>query len=101
MGLPHAATVLPAWLDGSGIALENLQTPYGSLSYSLRKEENVARLHVEGGMRLPPGGLVLSWPEGNAPGATRINGKVAAWNGNELRIAELPADVRVNLKVSR
>ena len=33
-----AAGIPPAWLDGAGIAVRNLRTPYGPLSYSLRKE---------------------------------------------------------------
>jgi len=37
-------------------------------------------LHVDGTMRLPPGGIVL------------------AWQGGDVRIAKLPADVTVGLE---
>ena len=93
-----AAGIPAAWLDGSGIALKRLRTPYGPLTYSLRKGNGRVLFHVDGGMRLPRGGLVLVWPETNAPGVTRLNGKPATWHGNELPIAELPADVVVNLR---
>ncbi|HEY4138996.1 MAG TPA: hypothetical protein VGN65_11115, partial [Casimicrobiaceae bacterium] len=91
------AGVLPAWLEGPGVALEQLRTPYGSLSYSLRKDRGRIRLHVDDRMKVPPGGFIFVWPEGDSRGATRINGKPAIWRGNELRIAELPADVTVEL----
>ncbi len=93
-----AAGVPPAWLDSPGIALKRLRTPYGPLSYSLRKENGRVVFHVDGGMRLPPGGIVLVWPETDPPGVTRVNGKPAAWRGGELPITELPADVVINLR---
>ena len=94
-----AAGVPPTWLAGQGIALKGLRTPYGPLSYSLRQVAGRLRLHVDGGMRLPPGGIVLVWPEVNAPDATRINGKPAQWRSGELRIGEIPAEVTVDLNV--
>ena len=90
-----AAGVPSAWLTGSGIALHGLRTPYGPLSYSLRKQGDHMRLHVDAGMRMPPGGIRFAWPETEAPGVTLVNGKPAAWRGNELSIAELPADVTI------
>jgi hypothetical protein len=47
-------------------------------------------------MRVPPGGIVLSWPYATPPGATVVDGKPAAWRDGELRILELPADVAVH-----
>src|SRR5207253_8635256 len=87
-----SAGVSPTWLDGPGIALKRLRTPYGPLSYSLRKGNGRLLFHIDRGMRLPPGGIILVWPETDPPGATRVNGKPAAWRSNELPITELPAD---------
>ena len=95
-----AAGVLPDWLAGGGIAIKNLRTPYGRLSYWLQKNGERVRLHVASGVQLPPGGIAFVWPGNENPGATRINGKAALWRGNELRIAELPADVTVDLQNS-
>lgn len=50
-------------------------------------------LHVDGGIRLPPGGIVVTWPGGGAPAPARVNGKPASWHHGELRITRLPADV--------
>ncbi len=75
-----AAGIPPAWLDGNGIRVAGLHTPFGRLSYSLRKTKDRLLLHVDGTMRLPPGGIVL------------------AWQGGDVRIAKLPADVTVDLE---
>jgi hypothetical protein len=84
---------IPAeWLAGPGIAIEHLRTPYGPLSYSLRKQGARVVLHVPAGSAMPPGGLVLVWPENSPPPrATRVNGKPATWRGGELRLDVLPA----------
>lgn len=47
-----------AWLAGKGIRVRGLRTPYGELSYSLRREGDGYRLSVEKGVA-PPGGFVL------------------------------------------
>jgi len=89
-----AAGIPPAWLDGAGISVRNLHTAYGLLSYSLRKEGGTAILTLEAGSR-PPGHFVFVWPWKDLPRATRVNGRAARWQGNELHIDELPARVVV------
>jgi hypothetical protein len=91
-----AAGVPQRWLDGTGVAISRLRTPYGLLGYSLRSDGGRLRLQVDRGLRLPPGGIVLSWPASGAPGVTTINGRPAQWRGNELTIRELPATVVIN-----
>jgi hypothetical protein len=49
------------WFTGSGFAIENLRTPYGRLSYSVRREGEGYRLRMHGDAR-PPGGFVLALP---------------------------------------
>jgi hypothetical protein len=89
-----AAGVPPDWLEGSGVTLKDLRTPYGLLGYSLKKQGGSVTLHVSGGMRVPPGGFVLVWPgERPPPPDTRINGRPVPWQGTELRFSELPANV--------
>jgi hypothetical protein len=74
-----AAGIPSAWLEGPGIAIRGLHTPYGKLSYAARKTKGKLALHVDSGIRLPPGGIVFAGP------------------GRELRIRKLPADVAVDL----
>ena len=90
-----AAGVPWDWLTGNGVALSGLYTPYGRLSYTLRRRGDRVLLHVDAGARVPRGGIVLRWPGPTPPGATRINGKSAAWQDGEVRILELPANVVV------
>jgi hypothetical protein len=90
-----AAGLPPQWLQGEGVAIENLRTPYGRLSYSLHSHGRRLLLKVAAGVRPPPGGLVLVWPGEQPPGATRLNGQHVHWQGAELRIHQLPAEVIV------
>src|SRR5213593_3514331 len=89
-----AAGVPPEWLAEAGVTIRNLRTPYGLLSYSLKRQGTRVILRVAGGSRVPPGGLVLVWPGQQLPSPdTRVNGKVVQWRGSELLFHELPAEV--------
>jgi hypothetical protein len=90
-----AAGLPPQWLDGDGITIENLRTPYGSLTYTLRRQGHHLRLAIAAGVQPPPGGLVFVWPEAQPAGPTLVNGTPATWQGAELRIHQLPVEVVV------
>jgi hypothetical protein len=91
-----AAGVPDAWLDRDGIAVENLRTPYGPLTYSLKRGDGGLRLDVPRGvLRLPPGGITFAPPLIGTASMATINGKHVAWNGSELRIRSLPATVEI------
>ena len=83
----------PSWLGGRGVAVRNLRTPYGSLSYVLRSEQGRTTLTIDGDSSLPPGGFVYVGRPGQR---ATVNGKPAPLQGGELAIAELPAVVVVN-----
>jgi hypothetical protein len=89
-----AAGLPPQWLEGEGVAIENLRTPYGPLSYALYSQGERLRLKIAAGIQ-PPGGLVLVWPGERPPGPARLNGQPVSWQGTELRIRQLPAEVSV------
>jgi hypothetical protein len=91
-----AAGLPREWLEGEGVAVENLRTPYGLLSYSLRSQRHRLLLKVAAGVQPPPGGLVLVWPGDQPAGTTRLNGTPVSWQGAELRIHHLPAEVIVD-----
>ena len=88
-----AAGVPADWLDGPGVTVRDLRTPYGALSYTAQRDG--ARVVVEvTGARVPPGGVVFVWPGSQAPPAdVRVNGRPVHWNGAELRLEELPARI--------
>ena len=83
------------WLEGAGVAVENLHTPYGHLSYSLQSQGHRLTLKVAPGLQLPPGGLVFVWPGALPAGPTLLNGTPVSWQGAELRIYQLPSEVSV------
>jgi hypothetical protein len=58
-----AAGVQPAWLEGDGIAIKDLRTPYGRFGYTLKAKDGKAILTITQPIN-PPGGLVLALPSG-------------------------------------
>lgn len=91
-----AAGVPAAWIEGPGVTVKNLRTPYGRVSYSLRRAGARVVLRVAGDTP-PPGGFAFVWPGAQAPPRdARVNGKTARWDGTELRFHELPATVVVD-----
>ncbi len=94
--LDHAlvlAAGLPMeWIDSAtGVGVRDVRTPYGPLTYGLRRRGGVTLLTL-GGYVSPPGGFVLQWPEGRElPSRTRIDGRRAEWEDRELVI---PAGAR-------
>ena len=88
-----AAGIPPAWLDGEGVAIEGLRTPYGPLGYTLRREKGVVTLVVKGEGFSAPGGVVMTWPGPGEPGSTTVEGRRAVWRDGELAIPKLPATV--------
>jgi hypothetical protein len=65
-GVPHS------WLEGQGLSIERLRTPYGSLAYSLRRVGNRVRLTYRLAGQPPIGGLVLQAP--GIAGERRLTG---------------------------
>jgi hypothetical protein len=90
-----AAGLPQSWLEGEGVTVENLRTPYGRLSYSLQSQGRRLILKVVADLQLPPGGLVFVWPGEQPPGRTRLNGEPVGWQGTELRLHSLPAELIV------
>lgn len=91
-----AAGVPAEWLGGPGIAVGNLRTPYGPLSYSLRAEHGKIVFRLQRGPTVPPGGFVLAPPGAKTPHSIRVNGKEVAMHGGELRLSEIPATVVID-----
>jgi len=55
-----AAGVPDSWIAApGGVTVRRLPTPWGLLDFSLAKEGGSVRLKVGGGMKLPPGGIVI------------------------------------------
>jgi hypothetical protein len=90
------AGIPSSWLDGEGVSIDGLHTPYGVLGYTLKRERGTIVLDLRGDpARKPPGGYVLSIADDIEPGRTRIDGRKGTWKGHELRIASPTAKVRI------
>ena len=72
-----AAGIAPGWLDDGGVAVENLRTPYGLLSYTLRGTAAGGELRLTTTSGVPPGGFVFVWPGDKPPRSASINGRPA------------------------
>jgi hypothetical protein len=90
-----AAGLPPAWLDGGGVAIEGLRTPWGRLGYTLRRTASGVFLRISPRTTMPPGGLVLDWPLGAYARCARLRG--ARLDGDSVRIDAIPPDGRVEL----
>ena len=93
-----AGGIPAAWVDRAGVAIRNLRTPYGIVSYSLvRTDGRIAELTLSATGQVPPGGFVLAgpWPR---PLYATVNGKSVAIAGDELRIDTLEAKVVLQLE---
>jgi hypothetical protein len=86
-----AAGVAPSWFERSGIEVARLRTPYGLLSYTARARGKTLVFELKSAA--PPGGFVIPWPWPGELGRALVNGKEAAWQGRELRVAAAPARV--------
>ncbi|HSS27769.1 MAG TPA: discoidin domain-containing protein [Usitatibacter sp.] len=57
--LALAAGVPLAWLEGDGIAVEGLRTPWGRIGYSLRRDGASYVVAIPRSSAVPPGGFVV------------------------------------------
>ncbi|HEX2541194.1 MAG TPA: discoidin domain-containing protein [Caldimonas sp.] len=95
-----AAGIPMAWLEGRGLALQDLRTPYGHLSWSgraaSRRGQRVVEIDVAALRTHPPGGIVLRgpWP---ASARVRVDGVARSGAADDIRIARTPARVRIEL----
>jgi hypothetical protein len=103
-----AAGVPLEWLEGPGLALQNLRTPYGSLSWSARSKIEANRegkrktvtFELQKLRDQPPGGITLRgpWPK---DARAWIDGRaVDSGTADEIRLSRTPARVRIELPVT-
>ena len=87
-----AAGVPMEWLDTeAGVGVSDVRTPYGNLTYGLKRQGDRTTLTLSG-QAAPPGGFVLIWPAGQEmPQRVRIDGRRAEWSERQLSI---PVDAR-------
>ena len=94
-----AAGIPATWLYGVGVSIRDLRTPYGKLSYAMKRRGGRIVLTIDDSrLSLPSGGLVLARPGVATITRTRVNGKSAQWSNNELHIDSLPAEIVLSVE---
>ncbi len=92
-----AAGVDERWLDGEGVSIRGMRTPYGILSYRVRRIDGKIEWTLAGDGRVPPGGLVLAAPADGPVRRVTVDGKRIATFG-VVRVRHLPAQVTIELE---
>jgi hypothetical protein len=72
-----AAGIPEAWLADSGVAVNGLSTWWGPLSYTVGRNGGTVIVSIVGGVRVPPGGVVVYPPGAGTVTRVRVDGKAA------------------------
>lgn len=90
-----AAGVPGAWLRGPGLAIRDLRTPYGPLSWTARERRDGAiDVEVAALRTQPPGGISLRgpWP---ADARVHVDGRLVDGPADAIALTRTPARVRI------
>lgn len=95
-----------AWvLNGDGVGVRNLPTPYGPIDFQTPPlggplTEKVIHLRIGGSLRMPPGGIEVRFPIEDAEvESVLVNDKVSAPGADgAIVVRELPAAIVIRLK---
>jgi len=87
-----AAGLAPEWLEGSGVQVNRMPTPYGSLSYSLRRIESQSlRFEIAAGTSAR---MVLRPPLAAPLRSVTVNGSAtSSFNEDSVTLLHTPAEV--------
>lgn len=87
-----AAGLAPEWLQGRGVHVTQMPTPYGSLSFSLHSSDaNTLQCKIAGGVRAK---MILRPPLAAPLRGVTINGRACtSFDKDSVTIVELPAEV--------
>jgi hypothetical protein len=81
------------WM-ASGVAVKNMSTAQGPLSYTLTPSGSGILLELAGGLSPPRGGVRLAWPLAGPLPRARHGGAELPWTGRELVLPRGPATVQ-------
>jgi hypothetical protein len=97
-----AAGIPDAWLT-EGVAVQQLPTYYGALSYTLRKEgADTLYVSIAGDLAVPPGKIVLQPPLAAPLVQVEVNGEsIHTFDAERAVINRCPAEIRLKMSPSR
>jgi hypothetical protein len=82
------------WM-AAGVAVKNLSTPHGPLSYRLSTVSGGYVLELAGGVTPPRGGVRLAWPLPGPLPRAHHQGRELGWLGRELVLPTGPATIHL------
>jgi len=89
------AGIPDAWLGDSGVAVRGLSTWWGPLSYSAQRTDDAIIVTIEGGLRVPPGGILLQPPGSGRVMSATVDGRAAALRPDgAVLLRAVPARIR-------
>jgi hypothetical protein len=89
-----AAGIPETWLSGGGLVVRGLSTWWGRLSYRAERSEEGRVLSLAGGLRVPPGGILVHPPGNEVATHVTLDGKpVQLDSTGALRLRSLPARI--------
>lgn len=93
-GAAVLASGVPAgWLDsGEDVGVRGLRTSFGLLSYSMRRQDGVLRVHIDPGPA-PAGGFVVRPPVAGGDCLAELDGAPVSCRGGEVLVRRRPAEV--------
>ncbi len=88
------AGIPEAWAaQAPGVTVERLRTHYGPLDLRVRARGTTVRMTVGGGLRVPPGGVVVRSPLDRPIRRATVNGRAARAGEHEITVRRLPAEI--------
>jgi hypothetical protein len=89
------AGIPEAWLADSGVSVRGLSTWWGPLSYTAERHDNAVAITIDGGLRIPSGGILVEPPgSGRVVRATVDGREVALMPDGGVLLRSVPATVR-------
>ena len=91
-----ASALYQDWIDSpDGMAVENLPTYYGEVSYAIKKVQNTYLVSISGDAKLPVNGIKIKNFNGSKlPVKVTVNGaETKGFTEKEISVATLPAEV--------
>ncbi|MFH0735605.1 MAG: discoidin domain-containing protein [bacterium] len=84
------------WIDDpAGMEVNNLKTYYGSLNYSIKKQDNSYIFNISGNIEMPKGNIIIkNFNKSKTPKCVLVNGKKSnLFTNNSITVNQFPAKV--------
>jgi hypothetical protein len=90
------AGVQRSWIEGDGLEVRRLATPYGALSYAMKSRGDTVEVKIDGGIDVPLGGVLVFPPDGLQFFSVRIDGTMSgvAVRDGSLAVYRVPVTLQ-------